>query len=113
MSTVGELTVLPREAGASALSAPSGSALATVESLTSIGDAWDVATLEQQREAVRIVFDQVRLDTRAKSVHVVPRETYRPLFGAMAASLCAEIPPTGGNPSFSTQRIFTVRELVA
>lgn len=87
--------------------------LATVESLTSIGDAWDVATLEQKREAVRIVFDQVRIDTRAKAVHVVPRETYRPLFGAMAAGLCADIPPAGESPSFSTQRIFAVRELVA
>jgi DNA invertase Pin-like site-specific DNA recombinase len=55
--------------------------LAASTELQGWASVWEVATMAERREAVRMMLERVELDTRAKAVtQVVPREKYKNLF---------------------------------
>ena len=74
------------------------------ERLTSIGQAWDGMTMEERREACRILFQRVRMDTRGKRLWVYPWPEFEPLF-VMRRNTCRQqicvgmVPPAGLEPT--------------
>ena len=74
------------------------------ERLMSIGQVWDGMTMVEQREACRILFERVRLDTRRKRLWVRPWPEFQPLF-VMRRDMCegpvcvGMVPPAGLEPT--------------
>ena len=74
------------------------------ERLASIGQVWDGMTTEEQREACRILFERVRLDTGRKRLWVRPWPEFQPLF-VMRRDICRRpvdvgmVPPAGLEPT--------------
>lgn len=63
------------------------------ERLTSMGQAWGIMSVEARREACRIVFERVLVDTRAHRVAVTPWNDFEPAFAARRAEVCGLGPP--------------------
>ena len=67
--------------------------------LSSIGKLWDGMTMAEQREACRILFEKVGMDTRRRRLWVRPWPEFQPLF-AMRREMCRRsvcvgmVPPT-------------------
>lgn len=74
------------------------------ERLASIGQVWDGMTMEERREACRILFKWVRMDTRGKRLWVRPWPDFEPLF-VMRRDTCrggicvGMVPPAGLEPA--------------
>jgi hypothetical protein len=74
------------------------------ERLASIGQVWDGRTMEERREACRILFQWVRMDTRGKRLWVRPWPDFGPLF-VMQRDTCrggicvGMVPPAGLEPT--------------
>ncbi len=73
------------------------------ERLTSIGQVWNGMTMEERREACRILFQWVRIDTRGKRLWVRPWPEFEPLF-VIRRDMCRPtcvgmVPPAGLEPT--------------
>ena len=74
------------------------------ERLTSIGQVWDGMTMAERREACRILFNRVRIDTGRKRLWVRPWPEFEPLF-VMRRDMCRNVicvgmvPPAGLEPT--------------
>ena len=72
--------------------------------LSSIGQLWGGMTMEEKREACRILFEKVRVDTRRKRLWVRPWPEFQPLF-EMRRDMCKRsvcvgmVPPAGLEPT--------------
>ncbi len=89
---------------------PEPSRLVTVRTLASFGEAWDIATPAQRREAVRIVLDQVHLNLATKEVFMEPNAEYAPLFAHRREHVDGPSTPDRSRAYYT--RRFTPRELL-
>ena len=74
------------------------------ERLASLGQLWDGMTMAEKREACRILFEEVRMDTGRKQLRLRPWPEFEPLFAMrremlMQANDVGMVPPAGLEPT--------------
>ena len=63
-----------------------------------MADLWAVATTDQRRRAVRVLFRAVHLDTRHKEIRLEPTPEFLRLF-ELRRSYVVGVPPAGIEPA--------------
>lgn len=101
-----------------------GGVLFQLERLKSVGEVWDGMTVAEKREGVRLLFERVEMDTRAKAVWLKPWEEVEHVF-RMRREWCVRLgggvlvsgaPPAGfGRSQLTNPRpwLYLPAELVA
>lgn len=84
------------------------------EKLATVGQLWEWASVEEQREACRILFEGVLLDTRHQRMWLKPWAEFRAYFSARRDEVVSLVGPPGGElTQLTTRGLYLASELVA
>ena len=82
----------------SLLPAARGDLLAALEQFQSFGSLWTPASAEARNDTCRIVFEDIRMDMRSRTLRFCPAAEFEPLFQLRSGLYVTSIPPAPGSP---------------